>query len=233
MIDVPARVRDALRDGRLKKNYKFKVLNDDGSVDFTIDNNTLVSETVKFDERMCSGDTIKFGLCEGSSLEFQYFDHESIRGRRIYSEIEVEYIDATPSWVLKKTYSSTDKQYTVTRDGAYKISVNVPSGVSSFTVGYGIVRDGVELLYALIAGAESQEHNLKVGDIIRVKTVSHVSFSDVILEEATTDKWYTIPMGFYEVDKCPMQYSTGIRKVTAYNKLKAEYLDQKANEIKG
>ena len=231
MIDVPARVRDALRDGRLKKNYKFKVLNDDGSVDFTIDNNTLVSETVKFDERMCSGDTIKFGLCEGSSLEFQYFDHESIRGRRIYSEIEVEYIDATPSWVLKKTYSSTDKQYTVTRDGAYKISVNVPSGVSSFTVGYGIVRDGVELLYALIAGAESQEHNLKEGDIIRVKTVSHVSFSDVILEEATTDKWYTIPMGFYEVDKCPMQYSTGIRKVTAYNKLKAEYLDQKANEI--
>ena len=142
MIDVPARVRDALRDGRLRKNYRFKVLNDDNTVDFTIDNNTLVSESVRFDERMCSGDIIKFGLCEGSSLEFQYFDHDNIRGRRLYSEIQVEYEDA--------------------------------------------------------------DHELQ---------------------------WYTIPMGFYEVDKCPMQFSTGIRKVTAYNKLKAEYLDAKANDL--
>ena len=118
------------------------MLNDDGTVDFTIDNNTLVSESVRFDERMCSGDVIKFGLCEGSSLEFQYFDLPSIRGRRIYGEIEVEYEDANK--------------------------------------------------------------------ILR---------------------WYTIPMGYYEVDKCPMQFSTGIRKVTAYNKLKADYLDAKATDL--
>ena len=66
MIDVPVRVKDALRDGRLKKNYRFVVLTSGGSEDFTIDNDTLVSESVKFDERMCSDDTIKFGLCEGS-----------------------------------------------------------------------------------------------------------------------------------------------------------------------
>lgn len=142
MIDVPVLVKDALRDGRRLKNYRFKVLNDDGTVDFIIDNNTLVSESVKFDERMCSGDIIKFGLCEGSSLEFQYFDHPNIRGRRVYSEIEVQYEDA-------------DK----------------------------------------------------------------------------TLKWQTIPMGYFEVDKCPMQFSTGIHKVTAYNKLKAEYLDAKANDL--
>lgn len=233
MIDVPARVRDALRDGRRRKNYRFTVyekqtdlsyeyvdyltentehtiilngeyrffepdyntgftfdLTRDGTTqtivvpadgtsqvtsyfielyqsdvikvysindpfilqrvtrstsyteDFEIDNDTLVSESVRFDERMCSGDVLKFGLCEGTSLEFQYFDHPSIRGRMIYAEIDVEYEDA-------------DK----------------------------------------------------------------------------TLKWQTIPMGFFEVDKCPMQFSTGIRKVTAYNKLKSKYLDAKANTV--
>lgn len=73
MISVPYEVKKALRDGMLRKNYRFVVLNDDGTEDFTIDNDTLVSESVSIDERMCSGDTLKFGLCEGSSLDFQYF----------------------------------------------------------------------------------------------------------------------------------------------------------------
>lgn len=107
--------------------------------DFTINNDTLVTESVKFDERMCSGNQLKFGLSEGSSLEFQYFDHPSIKGCRVYSEIDVQY------------------------------------------------KNGGSL------------------------------------------SWYTIPMGFYTVSQCPMQYSTGIYKVTAYNKLKSEYLDAKAN----
>lgn len=110
--------------------------------DFEIDNDTLVSESVKFDERMCSGDVIKFGLCEGSSLEFQYFDHPNIRGRRLYAEIDVEY--------------------------------------------------------------EDEEHELQ---------------------------WHTIPMGYFDVAQCSMQFSTGIQKITAYNKLKSEYLDEKANTV--
>lgn len=93
MIDVPILVKDALRDGTLKKNYKFNVLNNDGTVDFTIDNDTLVKESVSIDERMCSGDLIKFGLCEGSSLEFQYFNHPNITNRRIQAFIDVQYED--------------------------------------------------------------------------------------------------------------------------------------------
>lgn len=93
MIDVPILVKDALRDGTLKKNYRFNVLNNDGTVDFTIDNETLVKESVSIDERMCSGDSIKFGLCEGSSLEFQYFNHPNITKRRIQAFIDVQYED--------------------------------------------------------------------------------------------------------------------------------------------
>lgn len=136
MIDVPTRVKDALRENNLLKNYRFNVLNDDDTVDFTIDNNNLKSEKVCFDERLASGDVLKFGLCEGTSLEFQYFNLPDINGRRIQAFIDVQYKDA-----------------------------------------------------------EGQK------------------------------QWYTIPMGFYTVKKCPMQFSTGIRKVTAYNKLMSDYLD--------
>lgn len=138
MIDVPVEVKDALREGRLKKNYRVVVLNADGTEDFTIDNDTLVSESVSIDERMCSGDTIKFGLCEGSSLEFQYFDHPNITDRQVQVFCDVEYGANTP---------------------------------------------------------------------------------------------YTIPMGFFTVKKCSRQASTGIIKVTAYNKLQSDYLDQKANQM--
>lgn len=137
MIDVPVEVKETLQDGRRKKNYRFNVLNDDGTVDFTIDNNTLVSESVNIDERMCSGDTLKFGLCEGSSLEFQYFGHPNIKGRRIQVFIDVH----------------------------------------------------------------------------------------------TRESVHTIPMGFFTAKKCSRQASTGIIKVTAYNKLQSDYLDQKANQL--
>ena len=231
MIDVPVRVKDALRDGRLRKNYVFKiyeivtgylfkqkvsnsvsytvqdtapiklvgrttspftvkitelettnsytsVLDAEGTYSYTIpsptvtsvvyvddldgatevdlyhysadgewlqydtiDNDTLVKESVKFDERMCSGSKLKFGLCEGSSLEFQYFNHENINGKRIEALVDVQYED---------------------------------------------------------------------------------EFGEMA--------WHTIPMGWYTVSQCPMQFSTGIYKVTAYNKLKSDYLDQNAND---
>ena len=149
MIDVPVEVKETLQDGRRKKNYRFNVLNDDGTVDFTIDNNTLVSESVNIDERMCSGDTLKFGLCEGSSLEFQYFDHPNIKGRQIQAFIDVDY---TQTVIVNETITK---------------------------------RDAV----------------------------------------------HTIPMGYFTAEKCSRQASTGIIKVTAYNKLQSSYLDQKANTL--
>lgn len=134
MLTIPYEVKKALKQGRKKKEYKFKVYSG-GELQFTIDNDNLISESVKIDERMCSGDEIKFGLCEGSSLEFQYFGFDNIRGCEIEVILSVEYDN---------------------------------DGESAY---------------------------------------------------------YDIPMGWFTVDQCPKQFSTGIYKVTAYNKLKSEYLD--------
>lgn len=146
MLNIPIEVQDALREGALRKNYKMKVNDVDPDTGertylYTIDNDSLVSESVKIDERMVTGKQLKFGLCEGSSLEFQYFDHPNINGKDVQVYCSVEYVDGN-------------------------------------------------------------------GD----------------------EAWYDIPMGWYTVDQCPMQWDTGIYKVTAYNKLKSKYLDSNVEE---
>lgn len=108
--------------------------------DLVITNDNLVSESVTFDERMCSDKDIKFGLCEGTSLEFQYFGLPNITGKRLQAFIDVQYKDADS-----------------------------------------------EL------------------------------------------KWYEIPMGWFEVSESSRQASTGIIKVSAFNKLQSDYLNNKAN----
>lgn len=143
MISIPERVKDALRNGDMRKNYIIQVLadnTDEITVDFTIDNDTLVKESVKLDERMATGSDLKFGLCEGSSFEFQYFEHPNIRGRRLRVFIDIQYVN-----------------------------------------------------------------------------------------ENNEIAWHRLPMGFFDVDQCSRQVSTGIQKVVAYNKLKSAYLDQKFN----
>lgn len=137
MIDVPTRVKDALREGDRLKRYRFVV---DSDPIITITNDNLVSESVTFDERMCSDKEIKFGLCEGTNLEFQYFGLPNITGKRLQAFIDVQYKDS----------------------------------------------DGVV-------------------------------------------KWYEIPMGWFEVSESSRQASTGIIKVSAFNKLLSDYLDAKAN----
>ena len=123
--------------------------------DFTIDNDNLVKESVKIDERMCSDDNLKFGLCEGSSLEFQAFDIENITGKRIQAFVDVKY-----------------PVYTYDYD----------------------------------------------------ETTGKTTKSEIIEE-------CSIPMGWYDVQETSRQASTGIRKVSAYNKLKSDYLDADVNAM--
>lgn len=227
MIDVPVLVKDALRDGRLKKNYRFIVLDSDGDPDFTIDNNNLVSESVKFDERMCSGDTIRFGLCEGSSLEFQYFDKANITDRRLQAFIDVQYVGTGYENVQKfQRYSFI----TLEEGGNYRA--------------YSANANGFSKLYLLRNGSTQQltptstdtetyvEFSGMVGDMLEVEWTQFPLY-DTYLQKQTSDMLleYPIPMGFFTVKNCSRQASTGIIKATAYNLLMSEYLDQKANDL--
>ncbi len=227
MIDVPVLVKDALRDGRLKKNYRFIVLDSDGDPDFTIDNDNLVSESVKLDERMCSGDTIKFGLCEGSSLEFQYFDKANITDRRLQAFIDVQYIGTGYEnvqqfhryFMITLTESGNFRAYSANENGFNKLY---------------ILRNGSsQALTPTSTETETYvEFSGMVGDKLEVEWTQFPLY-DTYLQKQVPNMLleHTIPMGFYEVEKCSRQASTGIIKVTAYNLLMSKYLDQKANDL--
>lgn len=238
MIDVPVEVKDALREGTYKKNYRFVVLNEDGTPDETIgtiDNDYLVSESVSIDERMCSGDTLKFGLCEGSSLEFQYFDKPNITGKRVQAFVDVHYgyslgwqdyyqfpgtgelrktIDKTCVFRLRLENEHTGMFINWTNGGVASGLYASPSwGFDYYNFGEMYPGDYVELIPEDFIAAYT------------AKIQSH---------DKLNERWYTIPMGFFDVKKCSRQASTGIIKATCYNKLQSEYLDENAiDTIKG
>lgn len=229
MIEIPERVKDALRDGRMLKNYRFNVLKDDGTLDFAIENENLVSESVKYDERMCSGSQIKFGLCEGSSLEFQYFDKPNINGKQLQTFIDVQYIDEAYTYENVLQFSKYLIENVETA-GKYRVYCATQNGFDYVWLG----RGGSSTQYTPTVDDNGTYFviDCEAGDSLEVEWEGHVY--DTFLQSMTpiyVESTYTIPMGFFTVAQCPVQFSTGIRKATAYNKLKSEYLDQKANDL--
>ena len=221
MIDVPVEVKDALREGSYRKNYRVVVLATDTLEEFTIDNNNLVKESVSIDERMVSGDTLKFGLCEGSSLEFQYFEKENITGRQLQVFCDVSYEDAG-------TELTQNDSYTVSKAGNYEILV--PANTPRFDIEYQPDGGLIETIRVYSSSTEQTValNNCGVGDVVSFSSSSDIS---VTLRGEGGLAWCEIPMGYFTVKKCSRQASTGIIKVTAYNKLQSDYLDAKANEL--
>lgn len=194
---------------------------------YTLDNNNLVSESVSIDERMCSGDTLKFGLCEGSSLEFQYFDFPNITGQRIQAFVDVESEEMEYSKIheLKRSY------YRLPADGRYKItatSANMANIFALFFV-HGTTTTRMEFTVAQDGHGEIELPNAKRNNDIYLDYRTGTTPTAEVFQWG--HKWHTIPLGFFDVKKCSRQASTGIIKVEAYNKLQSEYLDAKANEL--
>lgn len=215
MIEVPYEVKKALKDGRYTKNYRMVVLNDDNTEDFTIDNETLIGESVSIDERMCSGDTLKFGLCEGSSLEFQYFNKPNITGKRVQAFVDVQYLAGVVGRI------NASGSFTTPADGSYVFEIKKGSATGLYVTFAG----GGDIYIDFVLGQTSERLTLEVGDVVTLNNPSSNAFFEV-----SADMWDTIPMGFFDVKKCSRQASTGIIKVTAYNKLQSEYLDENATD---
>lgn len=291
MIDIPVEVKDSLREGAHRKNYRFLVLNDDGTTDFTIDNNNLVKESVSIDERMNSGDTLKFGLCEGASLEFQYFfiDRGVFDASLVYAvnnlvhysgktwrskadnnsnhtPVEGAYWTewATSSIVNKRLQAFIDVEYEHTaQDAPVYYDTISQQGVAHFTpyifadahtYQLKITEGDDKILLVKVLDTQgniidtcevpqlserTMEVTVPVGGRIEVEMPYDpeellyvtIEITYTTSEPIKTLEWHTIPMGFFEIKNCSRQASTGIIKVTAYNKLMSDYLDVKANEL--
>lgn len=194
--------------------------------DFVIDNDNIVKESVKIDERMASGEILKFGLSEGTSLEFQYFDKPNIRGRRIYAELEVEYDRGAGTWTDYFDLWNAG-QYTAPVSGTYRITAYKSS---SFKCGYEVERNGVYVTSGTLNNSHpSKTVELMAGDLVTTTVVTPPS--EMYIERFVAGGWHTIPMGWFDVAQCPVQLSTGIRKVLAYSRLTSDILDTPVGQL--
>ena len=183
---------------------------------FTIDNDNLVSESVSIDERMCSGDTLKFGLCEGSSLEFQYFGKPNITGKRVQAFVDVQYLAGTVGRI------NANSSFRAPVNGSYTFELKKGSATGLYITFAG----GGDMYVDFVLGQTTDTEELEAGDVVTLNNPSSNA-----LFEVSADMWDTIPMGFFDVKKCSRQASTGIIKATCYNKLQSDYLDAKANNV--
>lgn len=200
----------------------------------TIDNNNLVSESVNIDERMCSGDTIKFGLCEGSSLEFQYFGLENITGRRLQAFVDVQYPDYSDVTELNANSRITtvlymSAEYVFTSWGHYRVIGTNSHLLDVWQIGQGTMH------YVNFTtdsdGNKVVEFDVDLKNITKIRIRASQRDTTAKVQKYEYGGWYSIPLGFFDVKKCSRQASTGIIKAVCYNKLQSEYLDAKANEF--
>lgn len=207
MINVPIEVKDALRDGTYRKNYRMIVLNDDESEDFTIDNNNLVKESVNIDERMCSGDTLKFGLCEGSSLEFQYFlfDRGQYKNSETYMRNDLVHnngitwrskinnntghpLEEGSYWAEWEKPNITDRQLQLFCDIEYKGEGYVFTTIGQFQK-YRLITintDGVYRVFSETPYAYDYVYLLRNGQYTQYTPVVSDDGTEVLLEELQT-----------------------------------------------
>lgn len=230
MINVPVRVKDALREGTYRKNYRFNVLNDDGTIYQTIENDNLVKESVSIDERMNSGDKLKFGLCEGSSLEFQYFGLPNFTGKTIQALLDVEY-DINGTYTKEEDFVP-EVESTISEGGDYRAYSSTPNAWTKTIVKSGLTITELEPTSTSDATIQILD-GLSSWDSIEIDwgSIDPATHPVELQKKNEGTDWHTIPMGFFTIEKCSRQASTGIMKVTAYNKLMSDYLDAKANNI--
>lgn len=86
MENINAQTKEAFQDGKytdIDAGYQI-IVDPKGSLpSFTIISSNIIFESCTLRESLCSADTLKFGLCEASVFEFEYFGYDSILGREI------------------------------------------------------------------------------------------------------------------------------------------------------
>lgn len=86
MLNIPEEVKQLFRQGSAKKNLRIHFPNGERE---DITNSNLVADSFSFTESICSEDTLKFGLCEASMVEFETFNIGNIKGCTIEITLEV------------------------------------------------------------------------------------------------------------------------------------------------
>ena len=110
MIQVPDEIKELLKQGSVRKNFRVKFPNGDHT-DLT--NKDIISESVSFTESLCSQDELKFGLCEANTISFETFNVGNIKGKTIDCQIEIDCTGLDASFIEDNCTTPEDLDYPV------------------------------------------------------------------------------------------------------------------------
>ena len=131
MLDIPEEVKQLFRQSSTKKNIRIHFPNGERE---DITNSNLISESFSFTESICSQDTLKFGLCEASMVEFETFGVGNIKDCTIEVTLEVPYNgEAYPIPIGTFVVDSCEKQANLGRRNVVAYSKDFDFGkISQF-----------------------------------------------------------------------------------------------------
>lgn len=98
MLNIPNEIKELLKTDSTPKNFRVHFPNGERA---DITNENLVSESVKFTESVMSQDKFKLGLCESPVIEFEVFNVENIKGKRIECYYEIYCADTVEDAVYR------------------------------------------------------------------------------------------------------------------------------------
>lgn len=217
MLNIPEEVKALFKTSDVRKNIRISFPNGERE---DITNENLIAESVSFTESVCSQESLTFGLCESSVLEFETAGVENIKGMEIEAFIE---IDVTSAEYVTKTVKFVD--------GKASFVVEAQSGII-------IDDETVSVSVYLIEEPETQVMKITMGNVDNntqeIKFLSNIGeMVEIVLSSSTLEKvnvhysvgdtrddlpypYYTIPLGKFIVDSSQKQADMSRRKVTAY-----------------
>lgn len=105
MLNIPEEVKQLFRQGSVKKNIRVHFPNGERE---DITNSNIISESFSFTESICSQDTLKFGLCEASMVEFECFNVGNIQNCKIEVSHEIDISTLGESFIEQYGQTSED-----------------------------------------------------------------------------------------------------------------------------
>jgi len=224
MLNIPEEVKKLFKTSNVKKNIRISFPNVERA---DITNENLIAESLSYTESVCSQESLKFGLCESSVLEFETAGIGNIKGMEITAEIE---IDARTELPYKGTVEISADGVDYTNYDYYRFDIlslfgePLPANTNVFFSTDGSC--GLAEIYA--EGPISDDSIELYEDTHTVYAWSNnfeTDFFEVYVPSTYTGKvwasffeedYYPIPLGKFIVDSSQKQADMSRRKVTAY-----------------
>lgn len=238
MIQVPEEIKQLCQKDSIAKNFRVSFPNGEYR-DLT--NSDMVAESVVFTESVNSSNGLKFGLCEGASLEFQTFFNYNIRNLRIKAEIEIDVTDlgaeiTTINNVGVYTKELDQGQYIKFKGYhaiSYRLILNGYEGetLRTITVDENFPDDEVQYTYAdllEIFGDAGYTIDSAITISLSVLTAEETPYPikirvlyvplsiDCIASDDVEFPYYPILYGYFYVDSCKRDGYNNIRTIVAY-----------------